>query len=183
MPRITYTVDHIITKLREAEVALSKGQTVVQVSRSLGITERTDDRWRNEYGGLKIDQVTRLKELERENTRLKLAVAELTLDKVILKEVAEGNFSAQRADGRQWNTAVPRWASLNDGPVGCWASLAQPSDITVGHQMRTWPSRSPSSGWPKSMDGMGIAGSRCYCNGRAGASITNAWNGSDGGKD
>ena len=92
MPRITYTVEHIITKLREAEVALSQGQTVVQVSRSLGITEQTYDRWRNEYGGLKIDQVKRLKELERENTRLKRAVAELTLDKVILKEAAEGNF-------------------------------------------------------------------------------------------
>ena len=84
--------EHIITKLREAEVALSQGQTVVQVSRSLGITEQTYYRWRNEYGGLKIDQVKRLKELERENTRLKRAVAELTLDKVILKEAAEGNF-------------------------------------------------------------------------------------------
>ena len=83
---------HIITKLREAEVALSKGQTVVQVSRSLGITEQTYDRWRNEYGGLKIDQVKRLKELEWENTRLKRAVAELTLDKLILKEATEGNF-------------------------------------------------------------------------------------------
>ena len=92
MPRITYTVEHIITKLREAEVALSQGQTVVQVSRSLGITEQTYDRWRNEYGGLKINQVKRPKELERENTRVKRAVAELTLDKLILKEAAEGNF-------------------------------------------------------------------------------------------
>jgi transposase-like protein len=92
MPRLKYTVEQIIPKLREAEVALSKGQTVVQVSRSLGITEQTYYRWRNEYGGLKIDQAKRLKELERENARLKRAVADLTLDKLILKEAAEGNF-------------------------------------------------------------------------------------------
>jgi transposase-like protein len=92
MPRIKHTVEQIITKLREAEVALSKGQPVVQVCRTLGITEQTYYRWRNEYGGLKIDQVKRLKELERENSRLKRAVADLTLDKLILKEAAEGNF-------------------------------------------------------------------------------------------
>jgi putative transposase len=92
MPRITYTVEQILAKLREAEVALSQGQTVVQVSRSLGITEQTYYRWRNEYGGLKIDQARRLKDLERENARLKRAVAELTLDKLILKEAAAGNF-------------------------------------------------------------------------------------------
>lgn len=91
-PRITYTVEQIIAKLREAEVALSQGQTVVQVSRSLGITEQTYYRWRTEYGGLKIDQARRLKDLERENTRLKRAVAELTLDKLMLKEAAAGNF-------------------------------------------------------------------------------------------
>ena len=92
MPRIKHTVEQIITKLREAEVALSRGQTVVQVCRTLGITEQTYYRWRNEYGGLKIDQAKRLKALERENGRLKLAVADLTLDKLILKEAAEGNF-------------------------------------------------------------------------------------------
>jgi excisionase family DNA binding protein len=79
MPRIKYTVEQIITKLREAEVALSKGQTVVQVCRQLSITEQTYYRWRNEYGGLKLDQAKRLKDLERENTRLKRAVADLTL--------------------------------------------------------------------------------------------------------
>ena len=92
MPRIKHTVEQIITKLREAEVVLSKGQSVVQVCRTLGVTEQTYYRWRNEYGGLKIDQVKRLKELERENSRLKRAVADLTLDKLILKEAAEGNF-------------------------------------------------------------------------------------------
>lgn len=92
MPRNRHTVEQIIAKLREAEVALSNGQSVVQMCRTQGITEQTYYRWRNEYGGLKIDQVKRLKELERENTRLKRAVADLTLDKLILKEAAEGNF-------------------------------------------------------------------------------------------
>lgn len=92
MPRIKHTVEQIITTLREAEVALSKGQPIAQVCRTLGITEQTYYRWRNEYGGLKIDQAKRLRELERENTRLKRAVADLTLDKLILKEAAEGNF-------------------------------------------------------------------------------------------
>jgi len=95
MPRITHTVEQLITKLREAEVAVSKGQPVVQVCRTLGITEQTSYRWRNEYGGPKIDQVKRLKELERENARLKRAVADLTLDKLILKEAAEGKLLIQ----------------------------------------------------------------------------------------
>jgi transposase-like protein len=92
MPRLRHTVEQILAKLREAEVALSKGQVVAQVCRALSITEQTYDRWRNEYGGLKVDQAKRLKELERENSRLKRAVAELTVDKLILKEAAEGNF-------------------------------------------------------------------------------------------
>jgi transposase-like protein len=78
--------------LREAEVELSKGQTVVQVSRKLGITDQTYYRWRKEYGGMKIDQAKRLKELEVENGKLKKLVADLSLDKEILKEVASKNF-------------------------------------------------------------------------------------------
>ncbi len=92
MGRQRYTPEQIIGKLREAEVALAKGQTVVEVVRTLGITEQTYYRWRTEYGGLKVEQAKRLKDLERENARLKRAVADLTLDKLILKEAAEGNF-------------------------------------------------------------------------------------------
>ena len=88
----TYTVEHIIAKLREAEVALSRGQTVQEVCRALGLHDTTDYRWRQMYGGLKLDQAKRLKELERENAQLKRAVADLTLDKLILKEATEGNF-------------------------------------------------------------------------------------------
>ncbi len=92
MPRLRHTVEQILAKLREAEVALSKGQAVAQVCRTLGITEQTYYRWRTEYGGLKVDHAKRFKELERENSRLKRAVAELTVDKLILREAAEGNF-------------------------------------------------------------------------------------------
>jgi putative transposase len=73
-------------------VLLAQGQTVAQVSRALGVSEQSFYRWRAEYGGLKVDQAKRLKELERENARLRKAVADLTLDKLILKEAAEGNF-------------------------------------------------------------------------------------------
>jgi len=78
--------------LREAEVGLAQGQTAAQVCRSLGIAEQTFYRWRREYGGLKVEQARRLKALEQENARLKRAVAELTLDKLILQEAVKGNF-------------------------------------------------------------------------------------------
>jgi putative transposase len=78
--------------LREAEVGLSQGQTVGQVCRTLGIAEQTFYRWRREYGGLKVEQAKRLKTLEQENARLRRAVADLTLDKLILQEAVRGNF-------------------------------------------------------------------------------------------
>ena len=92
MARKRYSAEQIIGKLREAEILLAKGQTVGQVSRALGITEQTYYRWRKEYGGFKVSQAKRLKELERENARLRKAVSDLTLDKLILKEALEGNY-------------------------------------------------------------------------------------------
>ncbi len=85
MPRKRHTPEQIIGKLREAEVGLASGQTVLEVCRSLRITEQTYYRWRKEYGGLKVEQARRFKELERENLQLRRAVADLTLDKLILK--------------------------------------------------------------------------------------------------
>mgnify|MGYP000288843585 FL=1 len=85
------TVEEIITKLREAEVRLAQGETVGQVCRQLGVSEQTFYRWRREYGGLRMDQAKRLKQLETENSRLRRAVSDLTLDNQILKEVARGN--------------------------------------------------------------------------------------------
>jgi putative transposase len=92
MARKRFTPEQIIGMLREAEVRLSQGEQVEGICRGLGITEQTYYRWRREYGGMKVSQARRLKELERENGRLKKAVAELTLDKLILKEALEGNF-------------------------------------------------------------------------------------------
>ncbi len=92
MPVKRHTPEQIIAKLREAEVEISKGQSVPIACRKIAVTEQTYYRWRKEYGGLRLDQAKRLKELERENTRLKRLVADLSLDKVMLEEVARGNF-------------------------------------------------------------------------------------------
>jgi transposase-like protein len=92
MSRKRFTAEEIIGLLREADVKLSQGRNVGQICRDMGVTEQTYYRWRKEYGGMKTAQVKRLKDLERENGRLKKAVAELTLDKQILKEVLEGNY-------------------------------------------------------------------------------------------
>ena len=87
-----FTTEQIIKKLREAEVLLSKGETVAQVIRKLGVSDVTYYRWRKEYGGMQVDQAKRMKELEQENSRLKKIVADLSLDNAILKEVSKGNF-------------------------------------------------------------------------------------------
>ena len=92
MKKKGFTAEQIIGKLREAEVLLSQGSTVGEVSRKLGITEQTYYRWRREYGGMRVEQARRLKELEKENGRFKRLVADLTLDNAILKEVTGGNF-------------------------------------------------------------------------------------------
>ena len=92
MVRRSYNAEQIINKLREAEVHLSPGLTVGEVSRKMGITEQTYYRWRKEYGGMRVEQARRLKDLEKENARLKKLVADLSLDNSILKEAARGNF-------------------------------------------------------------------------------------------
>ncbi len=92
MSRKRHTGEQIIAKLREAELALAKGQPLVDVVRKREISEQTYSRWRTDYGGLRVEQAKRLKDLERENARLKRLVADQALDNAILKEVASGNF-------------------------------------------------------------------------------------------
>jgi transposase-like protein len=87
-----YGADQIIGILRQSEVWLSQGKSIAEVCRELSISDATYYKWRRAYGGMKVDQARRLKELEKENLRLKRAVADLTLDKLILKEACEGNF-------------------------------------------------------------------------------------------
>jgi putative transposase len=92
MARKRHSAEQIIQKLREAEIALSQGKTVAQACKAIEVAEQTYYRWRKEYGGLRLDQAKRLRELEKENARLKKLVADQALDNAILKEVAEGNF-------------------------------------------------------------------------------------------
>jgi len=86
------TPEEIVAKLRQVDVLVSQGQNIADAIRQIGVSEVTYYRWRQEYGGLKTDQVKRLKELEQENTRLRRAISDLTLDKLILQEAARGNF-------------------------------------------------------------------------------------------
>lgn len=92
MARKRHSAEEIVNKLRQAEVELSKGSSVAAVCKLLGVTEQTYYRWRKEYGGLKTDQAKKLKELEKENARLKRLLADAELDKAILKEAASGNY-------------------------------------------------------------------------------------------
>jgi|TARA_B100001971_G_scaffold210188_1_gene235158 transposase-like protein len=92
MGRRTFAAEQIIHKLREAEVHLSQGDSVGEASRKIGVTEQTYYRWRKEYGGMRVEQAKRLKELEKENGRLKKLVADISLDNAILKEATRGNF-------------------------------------------------------------------------------------------
>ena len=92
MGKKRYGSEQIITKLREVEILLSKGATIGEASRKIGVTEQTYYRWRKLYGGMKVEQAKRLKELEKENLRLKKLVADLSLDNAILKEVSLGKF-------------------------------------------------------------------------------------------
>ena len=91
-PKRGKTPEQIINMLRQADILISEGNTIPQICKKLGISDNTYYRYRKEYGGMEVSQAKRLKELEEENKRLKKAVAELTLDKLILKEAAEGNF-------------------------------------------------------------------------------------------
>ena len=92
MPKKRHTPEEIVAKLRQVDVLTSQGMSVADAIRQIGVTEVTYYRWRNEYGGLKTDQVRRIKELEKENLRLRKAVSDLTLDKLILQEASKGNY-------------------------------------------------------------------------------------------
>ena len=92
MPRKTYSPEQIINKLREGEILLSQGNTIGAVCKKIGVSDYTYYRWRKEYGGMRVDQARKLKDLEQENARLKKVVADFALDNAILKEAARGNF-------------------------------------------------------------------------------------------
>ena len=118
MPRKRYTPEAIIQHLRTMELDTGKGLAVLEACRKLGITEQTYYRWKKEYGGLRVDQAKRLKTLEQENLRLKRIVANQALDLSILKEVAEGNFSARLVGVRPWSMWWKRSMCLSAAHVG-----------------------------------------------------------------
>ena len=117
MARKRYAAEEIIGKLREAEGVLAQGEAVAQVARRLGVAEPTYYRWRREYGGLRVDQAKRLKELERENSRLKRLVADQALDNAMLRDVAAGNFCARPSGAGRHPTARTRTRCRSGGPA------------------------------------------------------------------
>src|SRR6478752_9541203 len=116
--------EEVVAKLRQVDVLISQGAPIAEAMRSIGVTEVTYYRWRNEYGGLKGDQVKRLKELEAENGRLRRAVSDLTLEKLILREAASGNFSAPHVVVLAWSVWSLNTASPSGLPAVFWASIA-----------------------------------------------------------
>jgi transposase-like protein len=122
MPFKKHTPEEIIGKLREAEIVLAQGGTTADACRRLSISEQTYYRWRKEYGGLKTDQARRMKDLEKENARLRRAISDLTLDKLILQEAAKGNYWALRDDGAVSIMSARNCLSQNAASVAFWAS-------------------------------------------------------------
>jgi transposase-like protein len=117
-----YKPEQIVTLLRQIEVAVANGKTTPQACKEAQITAQTYYRWRKEFGGLKLDQAKRLKELERENGKLKRLVAELSLEKQILKDVAEGNFQALSGGVARSGMCARRTGFPSGMPAGCWGS-------------------------------------------------------------
>ena len=127
MARKRYSAEQVVNKLREAEVHLSQGLTVKQMCKQIGVTDQTYYKWRREYGGLKTDQAKRFKDLEKENARLKKLVAELSLDKQMLQDVASGNFCARGRRARRCTRCVAAIACPRGGRAGSSGSRARPS--------------------------------------------------------
>ncbi len=130
MARKRYKPEEIVSLLRQAEVLHGRGMSMADAIRQLGISEVTFYRWRKEYAGMSGDQLRRLKELEKENERLRRAVSDLTLDKQILKEAAGGNFQAPRAAASASIMSATGSGFRSAGPAECWGSIARPSAAT-----------------------------------------------------
>jgi transposase-like protein len=127
MPRQRFTPEQIIGKLREVEVAVARGATISEACRGIGVSEQTLYRWRREYGGMKVDQAKRLKELEVENARLKKLVADLSLDKAILKEAAKVTFQLPPVAATALSRSAKSSGYPSGGPVRSSASTDRPS--------------------------------------------------------
>ena len=127
MPKKRFNAEQIVTLLRQIEVSMSQGKATPIACRDAGISQQSYYRWRKEYGGLEIDQAKRMKDLERENVRLKRLVADLSLEKQVLKDVASGNLSALNGAGRRLSAFGGSTASRSVKPAGWSASHAERS--------------------------------------------------------
>ena len=127
MPRKHHKPEEIVAKLRQVDVLVSQGQNIADAIRRIGVSEVTYYRWRQEFGGLKTEQVKRLKELETENSRLRKAVSDLTLDKLILQEAARGNYGAPHAAARVSSKSKKSCMSPSAVPVRRSGSTARRS--------------------------------------------------------
>ena len=177
MARKRYAAEEIIGHLRTLEIATGRGLGLAEACRKLGITEQPFYRWKKEYGGLRIDQGKRLKSLEQENARLKRLVADLSLDKRLLKEVAAGHFSARPDAERRYAMHRTLSRSLNAGPVESWANAGPRSSMCRAD----WKMKSRCArGVLRSlvpMDAMGTGEARPCFSRKGGASTTSEWNG------
>src|SRR5262249_5144651 len=132
MARKRYKPEEIVAKLRQVDVLVSQGQTMVDAIRQIGVSEVTYYRWRQEFGGLKSEQVKRLKDLELENSRLRKAVSDLTLDKLILQEACAGTCQAPRVARPAWGGWARRCPPPRVAPGGRWGSLARHNERPRG---------------------------------------------------
>src|SRR5215210_3496605 len=172
MRKKRHTPEEIVSKLRQVDVLVAQGTLVTDAIRSIGVTEVTYYRWRQEYGGLKSDQIKRMKELETENARLRKAIADLTLDKLILQEAARGNLLPPRASARLCrphpvcaaHLRASRLSSARAAPLNSAQSAAGPRRRRAAHRR---PDRAGAPVWPLRLSqdhgssaGRGLAGER-----------------------
>jgi len=137
MPRQRHSAEQIVTKLRQIEVLVAQGRTIGQACKEAEITEQSYYRWRNEYGGLEIEQAKRFEELERENARLKRLVADLSLEKQILKDVAEGGYPAYTA-AKAAVHGITRGLARDFGPQNVRVNTVVPGWVMTKRQVELW---------------------------------------------
>ena len=128
MPKKRFSAEQIVVVLRQIEVLMSQGKSAPVACREAGISQQSYYRWRKEYGGLELDQARRMKDLERENVRLKRLVADLSLEKQVLKDVASGNLQAPSGAGRRLKAFEGNMVSRNARPAGSSTNRAERSD-------------------------------------------------------
>ena len=163
-----YKPEQIVVVLRQIEVQIANGKTPPQACKEAGIHTQTYYRWRKEYGGLKVVQAKRLKELEKENGRLKRLVAELSLEKQVLRDVARGNFYALSGVVVRWSMRGSNTSCQNGMPAGCWGNGEGHNDTSRILCWTKMPSPERSLLWRRSTGATGTEGSRRCCGVRAG---------------